>query len=317
MHAHQVVPPELRRLAAHQDRVVTREQALGLGLTRHGLARLVADGFWQPIARGIYCVDPRPDWQSYAWAGVLIGGEQARLGGQAAAYLYGIEERVPESIMVLIPASGGRPRIPGPWQFVRERPGVRNPAVRGSPPKTTVEDTILDLANDAGIDLAEMITCAGNATQLRRTTPQRLGRALDRRPRIRRRRLLTELFYEVAAGARSPLERRYLNDVERAHGLPIGIRQSSQEGTEPDVWYRDFQLLVELDGRRGHEGMGRFRDLSRDNRSTTRGLATLRYGFADVAGHPCLVASQVAENLSLRGWTGRLEPCTDCHTAAA
>jgi hypothetical protein len=194
---------------------------------------------------------------------------------------------------------------------------VRSPSTRGSPPRVCVEDAILDLADDSAVDLAQIITWAGNAVQLRRTTPAQLRRALDRRPRIRRRRLLGELFDEVAAGARSPLERRYLNDVERAHGLPSGIRQAGQAGTEVDVWYRDFGLLVELDGRRGHEGLGRFRDLRRDNRATTRGLATLRYGFADVAGAPCLVARQVAENLFLRGWSGTIEPCPHCRAAAA
>lgn len=317
MHARHTVPPELARLAAQQERAVTREQALGLGLARHSLTRLVEEGFWRPLARGVYCVEPRPDWRTWAWAGVLIGGDRARLGGAAAAHLYGIIERPPEMIMVLIPASGGRPRVPGPWRFVRERPGVRSASTRGSPPRICVEDAILDLADDAAADLAEIITWAGNAVQLRRTTPALLRRALDRRPRIRRRRLLAELLAEVAAGARSPLERRYLNDVERAHGLPSGIRQAGQAGTEVDVWYRDFGLLVELDGRRGHEGPGRFRDLRRDNRATTRGLATLRYGFADVAGAPCLVARQVAENLFLRGWSGTIEPCPHCRVAAA
>lgn len=317
MHARQVVPRDLSRLAAHQDQVVTREQALGLGLTRHALARLVADGFWRLLARGVYCVDPRPDWRSLAWAGVLIGGDRARLGGAAAGFLHGIVDDPPDSITVLVPATGGRPRISGPWQFVRERPDVRSPVMRGNPPRINVEDTVLDLADSPDVDLAKIITWAGNAVQQRLTTPQRLRRALDRRPRISRRSLLTELFGEVTVGVRSPLERRYLRDVERPHGLPPGVRQSGQAGTEVDVWYRDFGLLVELDGRRGHEGPGRFRDLRRDNRSTSRGLATLRYGLADVAGDPCLVARQVAENLILRGWTGCLEPCANCQAVAA
>ena len=316
MHVRRTVPPDLARLAAHQDRAVTREQALALGLARHAVTRLVEEGFWCALARGVYCVEPRPDWRTWAWAGVLIGGDRARLGGAAAGYLHGIVERPPESIMVLIPASGGRPRIAGPWQFVRERSGVRSPGTRGSPPRVGVEDAVLDLADDTDSSLAEIITCAGNAVQLRRTTPLRLRRALAGRPRIRRRRLLVELFEEVSVGVRSPLERRYLQDVERPHGLPTGIRQPGQAGTEVDVWYRNFDLLVELDGRRGHEGLGRFRDLHRDNRSTTRALATLRYGLVDLAGTPCLVARQVAENLILRGWTGVIEPCPHCRLAA-
>ena len=33
-----------------------------------------------------------------------------------------------------------------------------------------------------------------------------------------------------------------------------------------DVDYEEYGLLVELDGRRGHDGAGRFRDMNRDNR---------------------------------------------------
>ena len=54
--------------------------------------------------------------------------------------------------------------------------------------------------------------------------------------------------------------------------------------------YKEYGLLIELDGRLGHEGVGRFRDMRRDNRATIDGLATLRYGFGDVHGIPCEVA---------------------------
>lgn len=49
-----------------------------------------------------------------------------------------------------------------------------------------------------------------------------------------------------------------------------------------DVLYRDYGLIIELAGRLGHSGAGRFRDLERDNSATGDGLATLRYGSADV-----------------------------------
>lgn len=305
------MPGELLRLAGYQDRVVSREQALGLGLGRHALARLLAEESWRRFARGVYCTDPaEPSWRSWAWAGVLIGGDQARLGGAAAGHLHGLIEEPPAVITVLVPGFGTRPRIAGPWTFHREQPGVRRAAGRGSPPRLGVEDTILDLAGTA--DLADLIGWIGRAVQRGRTTPSRLRTVLARRSRIAHRGLLGELFDDVADGTRSTLERHYLHGVERAHGLPAGDRQVPQPGSEVDVWYRDHGLLVELDGLRGHDGKGRFRDLRRDNRSTGRGLATLRYGYPDVVGSPCRVAHQVAHNLTLRGWTGILQPCDRC-----
>ena len=96
----------------------------------------------------------------------------------------------------------------------------------------------------------------------------------------------------------------------------MGRRQAKRGSTEIDVFYDEFGLLVELDGRLGHEGMGRFRDMRRDNPATTEGLATLRYGHADVFGLPCEVALEVATNLIRRGWTGFPTRCDHCLRAA-
>ncbi len=115
---------------------------------------------------------------------------------------------------------------------------------------------------------------------------------------------------------RSPIEQDYLHKVERAHDLPIGRRQVSRRNTEVDVLYVEFGLVVELDGRIGHTGMGRFRDMRRDNASTSDGLATLRYGKADVFGSPCEVAEQVGLNLVRRGWSGPRTRCPLCRRAA-
>jgi very-short-patch-repair endonuclease len=155
------------------------------------------------------------------------------------------------------------------------------------------------------------------AVQTRRTTVVRLRRTLEARSRHSRRRFLEELLADVAEGVESPLELRYLRDVERAHGLPQGVRQHvSRSRDRRDVVYREYGLVVELDGRLGHEGLGRFRDMRRDNRATVDGESTLRYGSVDVTWEPCLVARQVAEVLVLRGWRSEFRLCTHCALTA-
>ena len=62
--------------------------------------------------------------------------------------------------------------------------------------------------------------------------------------------------------------------------------------------------------------MGRFRDMRRDNRATTDGLATLRYGSSDVFGLPCEVALEVGGNLVRRGWAIGPDRCDNCRQAA-
>jgi hypothetical protein len=185
---------------------------------------------------------------------------------------------------------------------------VRSP---GEPPRLTIEDTVLDLCD--GSDIRQVVGWVTQAMQTRRTSVVRLRTALDARSRHSQRQLLVELLGDVAQGVDSPLELRYLRDVERPHGLPEGNRQNvSRFRHRRDVVYREFGLVVELDGRLGHEGMGRFRDMQRDNHATVSGEASLRYGQADVAGEPCLVARQVAEVLILRGWRGEFRLCARC-----
>ena len=149
MYARQPVPDALLRLAQLQDGVISREQAIGLGLSPSAVTRLVRDGFWVRMARGIYLTAATSlTWPALAWAGVLIGGDAARLGGLAAAHLYGLVAEPPPSIDVLIPVTLSRPRITGPWCFLRERPGARSPRTVGSPPRLTIEDAVLDLVGD-------------------------------------------------------------------------------------------------------------------------------------------------------------------------
>ncbi|HEX8970356.1 type IV toxin-antitoxin system AbiEi family antitoxin domain-containing protein [Oryzihumus sp.] len=137
--------------------------------------------------------------------------------------------------------------------------------------------------------------------------------ALSRRGRHRWGALLGLALVDVADGAESVLELRYVTGVERSHGLPAAARQrnSMRAGRRwrDDNAYEQQRVLVELDGRLGHVGEGAFRDRSRDNGALLDGWVTLRFGWQDVTQRPCLVAADVATVLRDRGWTGRLRRC--------
>ena len=285
---------------------------MGLGLSRHTVARLVAQGQWQRLAPGLFLTHgATPAWPSLAWGGVLLGGDHTRLGGRAAAYAHGLVDDAPDPLQVLVPHDViARDR--SPWVFVRERPGARDPRTTGSPPRTLAADTVLDLCETSSARAVE--DWVTRAVQRRVTTPQQLLRALSGRGRHSCRRLLTELLRDVAEGAESPLELRYLRDVERRHGLPRGARQSPSADRPAlrDVLYREYAFVVELDGRRGHEGEGRFKDMRRDNAALLADLSTVRYGFGEVAGSPCKVGWEVAQLLSRRGWPGPFRRCARC-----
>ncbi|SDS31057.1 Transcriptional regulator, AbiEi antitoxin, Type IV TA system [Friedmanniella luteola] len=305
---------QLLALAAQQDGVVTAAQTQAAGLSSQALYRLGLSGRWQRLTRSLYLAAPGPpEWRALAWGGVLLGGQDARIGGAAAGYLHGLLPAAPAQILVLVPEHAVT-RDRRPWHFRREAVGVRGASV-GSPPRTSVEDTVLDLCD--GSTPSRAVGLVTDAVGGRRTSAAQLRRALDGRRRARHRQLLEELLVDVAAGAESPLEVRYLRDVERAHDLPRGDRQNrSGLPFRRDVVYR-HGLVVELDGRLGHEGDGHFRDMRRDNRTALAGEMTLRYGTADVAGRPCSVAYQVASALRLRGWSGWLSPCPRCPQGVA
>ena len=135
---------------------------------------------------------------------------------------------------------------------------------------------------------------------------------------------MLEVLADVAEGAESPLERRYLRDVERAHGLPRGERQVREtvclvggEGLRTvvrDVRYADHAAVVELDGRLGHSAaLDRWSDLSRDLEAAVMGAVSLRAGWQQVLD-PCRLAVLVGRVLRARGWGGRPRPCRseDC-----
>jgi hypothetical protein len=195
--------------------------------------------------------------------------------------------------------------------FVKEQVYAR-PTQSRTPPRLTVESTVLDLADvrDAG-NVVEIVT---TAVQRRLTTVKRLRQDLDARVRHRHRALLHDLLADVAAGAESPIELRYLRDVERPHGLPKGSRQQSRSGLPymTDVDYKEFGLIVELDGRAGHEGIGQFRDMHRDNRHVLVDATTLRFGHYDLGSRPCAAAFQVYCVLAGRGYLEMFIRCRNC-----
>jgi hypothetical protein len=147
------------------------------------------------------------------------------------------------------------------------------------------------------------------------TDEERLRAAMRQRPKLRWRSDLHDLIAAAADGDHSVLEYRYDRDVERAHGLPEPVRQApfaqadGQRGRR-DRLYREYAVVVELDGRLAHAIEDQWRDKARDNAAAGDGMQSLRYGWTNVRWHPCETALEVAKVLRGRGWTGWPKPCS-------
>jgi len=309
MHARLEVPEQLTRLALHQAGIVTTEQAQGLGVSRDVVARLVAQGTWQRLAVGILATKPGPpDWEALAWGGVLLGGDSARLGPVASAHQWKLAP-APDPIDIL---TQRQVTAAAPWRFIREASGARPTDTTGSPPRLTAADTVIDLAATLRRegDIVDVVT---DALRLHLTSASRLQRSLDGRRRHPHRALLTALFRD-SVGIESGLELSFLREVERPHGLPIGIRQQPDVDLPHriDVDYHPHGVLVELDGRLVHDGKSAFRDMRRDNLHALRGATTLRFGWWNIKSDPCGAAYQVYWLLTCGGYRELFERCRRC-----
>ena len=298
------LPAALRQLLDFQAGVVSRDQVLNFELSDRVIHRLLRDDTWRPVSSGVYADRPET-WLQLAWAGLLIGGRSAVLGLAAAAYLHRFEKEPPAEIAVFTGARQSPARADSRFSFIRaDRTGF------GDPCRTRPAQTVVDLSAKLGADalaafLAEVVS--------RRLVDSReILRILEGQKRHRNRQLLRDILGDVSAGAHSPLEVRYVRDVERAHRLPTAIRQARVGPYRGDALYELYGLLVELDGRAYHQGRASTVDMDRDNFHQLRGVVTLRFGWRQVSGDPCGVARQVAVALKARGWPGTSTPCRHC-----
>ena len=307
-HRHEVVA----RLSRMQGGAVARWQLLRLGVDDNATAAQLAARRWRRAHWGVfYTFSGKPDVAAQLWAALLFCGPGAVLSHESAAELYGMSDsafrrRVPGLIHVTI-AECRKERAPTGIRVHRSRLMPQKAGRHEGFPVTSAADTLLDLIGQArgAQPVVDWITrgCRSKAT----TTAEILS-VMGRRKRQRHRSLIKSVCLDVEGGAHSPLEHSYLHRVERAHGLPPGRRQQKARSSTGvvirDVDYEVYLLLVELDGRMGHEGVGQHRDASRDNDTTEDGKQSLRYGHAPVMGTPCEVARQVAVVLRRNGWTG-------------
>lgn len=300
------------KLFASQHGVISRQQAVIAGLDPATIDGWLRSGRWQQLHRGVYATfTGGASREALLWAAVLRTGHEAALSYQSAAELDKLLDGPSDPIHVTIPGQRRVGKIPGVVvhrsDWIRR---ARHPSL--SPPRTMIEETVLDLTQAAD-EFDDAFSWVSRACQRELTLPTLLRMRMDLRKKMRWRTELSEALGDVGAGVHSALEFRYVRDVERAHHLPGAKRQArvTRQGARQyrDVLYEAYGVCVELDGQVAHPAETRWRDIRRDNANAADGIITLRYGWADVRPHACEVAAEVAAVLRLRGWTGKTGPC--------
>lgn len=302
-------------LLRYQAGVVTRAQARGSGLSDEAIEHRVASGRWQRIHPGVYATYSGPvSREVRLWAAVLYAGPGAVLSHETAAELQRLVDKSAPFIHLTVPSAR---RVAEREGLVIHRarrvlPGRRFPP--GVLPQTLVDDTLLDLIDEAGT-FGEVCALVTRMFGRQLTSEGRLRATAQLRKRLRWRSDVDALITESAHGTHSRLEYHYDRDVERAHGLPRSERQTRYTRLDGSKGFRDrvyqqYQVVVELDGVSAHPEEDRWADRERDNHAAMLRQQTLRFGWKHVRHQSCDTAAMTAIVLRNHGWGGSPQPCS-------
>lgn len=226
------LPSACVRLLKLQHGAIARWQAVGVGLDLATVDAMLRRGRWQTLYRGVYAAfTGDPPRACLLWAGLLRAGPGAALSHHSAAELDGLTDHGSKIIHVTVSherrvkVSHEEP-LRRTWPVAIHRTSridaMTHPA--RTPPRTRVEETILDLAQlSATFDEVFSWLCKGCGRRL--VTPQRIHTAAGLRSRLRWRDEILGALPLLGEGVNSYLEYRYVHDVERAHRLPAATRQ--------------------------------------------------------------------------------------------
>jgi hypothetical protein len=243
-------------LVEKQDHVVSRQQALLGGISRHAIAhRIRLGGPWLPILPGVYLtVAGTPTQVQREMAAVLYAGPQSVITGGAALRYHRLPAPQSEVIDLLVPTNIQRQGV----SFTRLHRTSRMPKTVCGPqsrayalPARAAADAALWLG-----ELREARAVISGAVQSGRCWATEIAAELDAGP-TRDSALLRKVLAEVSEGVRSAPEAE-LRDLIMKARLPMPMfnpRLYLANGTFlgcPDAWWPEAALAVEVDSRRWH-----------------------------------------------------------------
>ena len=296
----------LARTLDHQLYVITREQAVTVGVTRHALRhRLRSGGPWQGLLPGVYLATtgtPTPIQQEMA--AMLYAGPDSVVTGLAAVRQHHIRGPVTELVDVLVPASRRRRDA----DFVRLHRTTHLPTrvwqlgpLRYALPARAVADAVRDLTS-----LRDVRAMVADAVQRSHCRVPDLSTELNAGPSVGSK-LFREALTDVADGIRSAAEGD-LKDLLTKAGLPMPLFNASiydGDGTfiaRPDAWWPERGVAVEVDSHEWHlSPHDHTRTLERQRRMGKHGIVVLPFTPREIRTQPADVINTIRHALE----TGR------------
>lgn len=289
----------LGQILDRQLRVITRAQALRVGVTEHALRHRLRDGGpWRLLLPSIYiAITGTPSQAQREMGALLYGGLGSVITGSAALPCHRIRGPAQELVDVLVPVTCRR-RDTG---YVRMHRTRRLPAdyypfgpVRYALAARAVGDTV------RGMDsLREVRGVVADAVQRKRCALGELVSELNAGPR-RESALFRAALSEVVGGSRSAAEAELRELIIKA-GLELPLFNASvYDGdrfiAKPDAWYPDLGIAIEVDSREWHLGPEDHRKtLRRGNRMEKHLINVLRFTPNDIRYQPERVIAEIRD----------------------
>jgi len=205
-------------LASRQHGLVTREQALEVGMTARQIVRRLQRGRWRPVRRGVYAGGwVPPSWEQAVLAVVLAVGPPCAASHGTAGRLWGLPVPGDDEIHVRTPGSR-RVALDGVVHHRAERDEI---TVHRRVPVTTMARTLVD------INASEQVVDDALRRGLLRV--EELAACVDRLDHRGRRRTggIRRVLADRIPGHRPAANNweRWLAGVLRQAGLPAPTRQ--------------------------------------------------------------------------------------------
>jgi very-short-patch-repair endonuclease len=288
-------------VSLRQHGLITRAQALRIGLTARQVEGRSRSGRWTRVGRGIYRTGGAPDvWEQRVMCACLEG--RAMASHRTAAPLWRLSG-FPEHRLEVTVRRGVR--------FNREGVVVHEsldldriePVVLRGIPTTPLDRTILDLGAVMRFEdydlFVQRVVASGRITwqQLLDVLVHHARRGRDGVGRLRA--VLDERYGVVPAGSDfEVLVERLLVD----HGLPEPVRQHEIRSVKGwfiarvDLAYPELKIAIELDGRAFHSDAEAFeRDRERQNQLVLRGWTVLRFTWKQLLEEPGRIVQTVLD----------------------
>ena len=283
-------------LAAKQFGCVTWAQLRWLGVAEGTIRRWVKTGYLISVLPRVYSVgQDRGDEASKLSSLLLFAGPGAAVSHGSAAYHRGWLRYPVKTTHISTPR---RIRARLPRVAFHHRPSLDRELVDGIP-CTTITQTLLDVA--ASEPLRLLYRSLAQLDYTRRLNPATIRGACGRgRPGSTSLLKALDSYVPQLARTKSEIEDDFLLLCQRFN-IPLPLVNSALHGEEPDCYWPDFALVVELDGEGNHGTPAqRRRDRRKDLKLRSHGLMVLRYG-ADQVGHDAAtVAADVLNQLHRR-----------------